>query len=76
VIRGVEVRRHCVDVRKRFVEQHQDVADANAASGTTWVRASDGAPEVEWTFGYPAVVLGMLSVTIVRVGDFRREGWL
>lgn len=33
-------------------------------------------PELEWTFGYPAVMLGMLGVAVVLVGYFRREGWL
>ena len=27
------------------VEPHEDVANARAASGTTWVRVSDGTPE-------------------------------
>jgi magnesium transporter len=33
-------------------------------------------PELGWTFGYPAVVLGTLGVTVVLVGYFGREGWL
>ncbi|MFC6953455.1 magnesium/cobalt transporter CorA [Halorubellus litoreus] len=33
-------------------------------------------PELAWTYGYPAVLLGMAGVTIVLVAYFRREGWL
>jgi magnesium transporter len=33
-------------------------------------------PELEWTFGYPAVVIGMLLTALIMVGYFRREGWL
>jgi magnesium transporter len=33
-------------------------------------------PELGWTYGYPAVVLGMGLVTLVLVSYFRREGWL
>ncbi|WP_227354781.1 magnesium/cobalt transporter CorA [Haladaptatus salinisoli] len=33
-------------------------------------------PELGWTYGYPAVMLGMLLVTVVLVVYFRQEGWL
>jgi len=33
-------------------------------------------PELAWTYAYPAVMLGILGVTIVLIGYFRREGWL
>lgn len=33
-------------------------------------------PELGWAFGYPAVLLLMLSVGIGMLGFFRRKGWL
>lgn len=33
-------------------------------------------PELAWTFGYPAVMLGMLAVAVILLGYFRRENWL
>ncbi|WP_266076479.1 magnesium/cobalt transporter CorA [Haladaptatus caseinilyticus] len=33
-------------------------------------------PEFGWTFGYPAVMFGMLFVTVILVVYFRQEGWL
>jgi len=33
-------------------------------------------PELEWTFGYPAVLLGMLLVALVMVWGFRERGYL
>ena len=33
-------------------------------------------PELGWTFGYPAVMLGMLLVGLVMVWAFRREGYV
>jgi magnesium transporter len=33
-------------------------------------------PELGWTFGYPAVLLGMLGTAIVMIAYFRREGWV
>jgi magnesium transporter len=33
-------------------------------------------PELGWRFGYPAVMLGMASVTLVLVVYFRQERWL
>ncbi|RBI60935.1 magnesium and cobalt transport protein CorA [halophilic archaeon] len=33
-------------------------------------------PELGWQFGYPAVMLGMLCVTVVLVAYFRESGWL
>jgi len=33
-------------------------------------------PELGWTYGYPAVVLGMFGVTVVLVAYFRRSGYV
>jgi len=33
-------------------------------------------PELAWTFGYPATMVGMLGVAIVMIAYFRRAGWL
>lgn len=33
-------------------------------------------PELTWTFGYPAVVLGMVALTAVMLVHFRRQGYL
>jgi len=33
-------------------------------------------PELEWTYGYPAVMLGMGLVGLVLVVSFRRRGWI
>ena len=33
-------------------------------------------PELGWTFGYPAVMLGMLGVAAVMLLHFRRQGYL
>lgn len=33
-------------------------------------------PELEWAWGYPAVLLGMAGVTLVLVSYFRRQGYL
>ncbi|WP_137286959.1 magnesium/cobalt transporter CorA [Halorussus salinisoli] len=32
-------------------------------------------PELGWTYGYPAVMLGMLAVTVILVAYFRYEGY-
>jgi len=44
--------------------------------GMNFENSAYNMPELQWTFGYPAVVLGMLAVAVVLVGYFRREGWL
>ncbi|MFC7045837.1 magnesium/cobalt transporter CorA [Halobacteriaceae archaeon GCM10025711] len=33
-------------------------------------------PELHWTYGYPAAVVGMVGITLVLLVYFRREGWL
>ena len=33
-------------------------------------------PELEWTFGYPAVMIGMTVVVVALVVSFRRRGWI
>jgi magnesium transporter len=33
-------------------------------------------PELGWTHGYPAVMIGMALVAVIMVAYFRREGWL
>jgi magnesium transporter len=33
-------------------------------------------PELGWRFAYPAVMVGMATVSAVLLGYFRREGWL
>lgn len=33
-------------------------------------------PELEWKYGYPAVMLGMAGVSLLLLSYFRREGWL
>jgi len=33
-------------------------------------------PELEWTYGYPSVMLGMALVGLVLVATFRRRGWV
>jgi len=33
-------------------------------------------PELGWTFGYPAVMLGMALVGAIMLAHFRRQGWL
>ncbi|WP_137289671.1 magnesium/cobalt transporter CorA [Natronorubrum halophilum] len=33
-------------------------------------------PELGWTFGYPATMLGMAAVAALLLGYFWREGWL
>jgi len=33
-------------------------------------------PELQWTFGYPAVLAGMAAVSLVLVAYFRQENWL
>jgi len=33
-------------------------------------------PELSWVYGYPAVILGMLGLTVVLVTYFRQEGYV
>lgn len=33
-------------------------------------------PELSWTYGYPAIMLGMLGVTILLIAYFRQEGYV
>jgi magnesium transporter len=33
-------------------------------------------PELGWTFGYPAVMLGMAALSLLMLGYFRRQGYL
>jgi magnesium transporter len=33
-------------------------------------------PELGWTFGYPAVMLGMLAVTVILITYFRKSGYM
>ena len=33
-------------------------------------------PELSWTFGYPAVMLGMALMVGIILAHFRRRGWL
>jgi len=33
-------------------------------------------PELGWTYGYPAVMVGMALVSLIMVAYFRAEGWL
>lgn len=33
-------------------------------------------PELGWTFGYPATMLGMLAVAVILLAYFQSEGWL
>ncbi|WP_121823495.1 magnesium/cobalt transporter CorA [Halostella salina] len=33
-------------------------------------------PELEWAYGYPAVLVGMLLMALAMAAYFRREGWL
>jgi magnesium transporter len=33
-------------------------------------------PELGWTYGYPAVMVGTLGVTVVLVAYFRRSGYV
>jgi magnesium transporter len=33
-------------------------------------------PELGWTFGYPAVMLGMIAVALVMLLYFQRHGYL
>lgn len=33
-------------------------------------------PELGWTYGYPAVMLGMAGISLVLLAYFRRAGWL
>ncbi len=33
-------------------------------------------PELEWTDGYPAVMLGITLVGVVLLVSFRRRGWV
>ncbi|MFC7138868.1 magnesium/cobalt transporter CorA [Halosimplex aquaticum] len=33
-------------------------------------------PELGWTYGYPAVMVGMLAVALIMLGYFRRQGYI
>jgi magnesium transporter len=33
-------------------------------------------PELDWTFGYPLVLLGMVAICGLVYRLFRRSGWL
>jgi magnesium transporter len=33
-------------------------------------------PELEWTFGYPAVLVAIVLICVVLYARFRRTGWL
>jgi magnesium transporter len=33
-------------------------------------------PELEWYYGYPAIMLGMLVVAVALLAMFRRKEWL
>jgi magnesium transporter len=33
-------------------------------------------PELEWAYGYPAIMLLMLSIAVAMLFFFRRKGWL
>jgi len=33
-------------------------------------------PELEWHYGYPAIMLGMLLVAVTLLAIFRRKEWL
>jgi magnesium transporter len=44
--------------------------------GMNFAESPYNMPELTWRYGYPAVMLGMASVTALLVAYFRREGWL
>jgi magnesium transporter len=33
-------------------------------------------PELGWTYGYPATMLGMAPVALLLLDHFRRQSWL
>jgi magnesium transporter len=33
-------------------------------------------PELQWHYGYPAVMLGMLALSVILLWAFRRKGWM
>ncbi len=35
-----------------------------------------GMPELSWTYGYLAAMLGMALIAVVMFGHFRRQDWL
>ncbi|WP_331766469.1 magnesium/cobalt transporter CorA [Embleya sp. NBC_00896] len=36
----------------------------------------DHMPELQWTYGYPAVLAGMVTISVLMFRAFRRNGWL
>jgi len=44
--------------------------------GMNFADSSFNMPELGWTFGYPAVVLGMGPLTGIVLVQFRRREWL
>jgi len=44
--------------------------------GMNFADSPYGVPELGWTFGYPAVMLGMLGVAAVMLPHFRRQEYL
>lgn len=33
-------------------------------------------PELSWTYGYPATMLGMTVIAALMLVHFRRQGWI
>lgn len=44
--------------------------------GMNFANSPYNMPELEWTFGYPAVMVGMALVSFILLAYFRREGWM
>jgi magnesium transporter len=47
--------------------------------GVYGMNFADGAynmPELGWAYGYPAVMVGMLTVALLMLWAFRRQGYL
>ncbi|MFC6825346.1 magnesium/cobalt transporter CorA [Halopelagius fulvigenes] len=44
--------------------------------GMNFANSPYNMPELEWAFGYPAVMVGMALVSFILLVHFQREGWM
>lgn len=67
------------EVMKRLTVVATIILPLTLVVGIFGMNFSGGAfnmPELTWTYGYPAVMLGMAAVSAVLLAYFRRERWL
>ncbi|WP_129115643.1 magnesium/cobalt transporter CorA [Halegenticoccus tardaugens] len=67
------------EVMKRLTVVATIILPLSFVVGVYGMNFGEGAynmPELRWTFGYPAVMIGMAAVAVILLTYFRNEGWL